>query len=135
MCTSISVIHTYLLFLKRTQSDHYPKQVDLNDYFYLLKLKTMKKILLLTLSLMSLTTMAQNTLTPELLWKLGRVTPLGLSKDGKNVIYKVGTPSVAENKSSSKLYSLSIEGGNATEIKDTKESAKLTKTRHLTENI
>ena len=80
----------------------------------------MKKILLLTLSLMSLTTMAQNTLTPELLWKLGRVTPLGLSKDGKNVIYKVSTPSVAENKSSSKLYSLPIEGGNATEIKDTK---------------
>ena len=69
---------------------------------------------------MSLTTMAQNTLTPELLWKLGRVTPLGLSKDGKNVIYKVSTPSVAENKSSSKLYSLPIEGGNATEIKDTK---------------
>ena len=59
----------------------------------------MKKILLLTLSLMSLTTMAQNTLTPELLWKLGRVTPLGLSKDGKNVIYKVSTPSVAANKS------------------------------------
>ena len=80
----------------------------------------MKKILLLTLSLMSLTTMAQNTLTPELLWKLGRVTPLGISKDGKNVIYKVSTPSVAENKSSSKLYSLSIEGGNAIEIKDTK---------------
>ena len=70
---------------------------------------------------MSLTTMAQNTLTPELLWKLGRVTPLGISKDGKNVIYKVSTPSVAENKSSSKLYSLSIEGGNAIEIKDTKE--------------
>jgi len=81
----------------------------------------MKKILLLTLSMMSLTTMAQNTLTPELLWKLGRITPLGLSKDGKNVIYKVSTPSVAENKSSSKLYSLPIEGGNAIEIKDTKE--------------
>ncbi|OOV28915.1 S9 family peptidase [Flavobacterium sp. LM5] len=80
----------------------------------------MKKILLLTLSMMSLTTMAQNTLTPELLWKLGRITPLGLSKDGKNVIYKVSTPSVAENKSSSKLYSLPIEGGNAIEIKDTK---------------
>lgn len=69
---------------------------------------------------MSLTTIAQNTMTPEMLWQLGRVTALGISKDGKNIIYKVATPSVAENKSSSKLYALPIEGGNATEIKDTK---------------
>lgn len=80
----------------------------------------MKNIFLVTLSMMSLTTMAQNTLTPELLWKLGRVSPLGLSKDGKNIVFKVATPSVAENKSNSKLYILPIEGGNATEIKDTK---------------
>ena len=81
----------------------------------------MKKILFTTLIMMSLNAMAQNVMTPELLWKLGRVTPLGLSKDGKNVVYKVSTPSIEENKSNSKFYTLPVNGGNPTEIKDTKE--------------
>ena len=78
----------------------------------------MKKIILFTL--ISLHAMAQNTMTPELLWKLGRISPLGISKDGKNIVYKVSTPSVAENKSNSKTYVLPITGGVATEIKDSK---------------
>lgn len=78
----------------------------------------MKKIILFTL--ISLHAMAQNTMTPELLWKLGRISPLGISKDGKNIVYKVSTPSVAENKSYSKTYVLPITGGVATEIKDSK---------------
>ncbi|MEY4085244.1 MAG: hypothetical protein RL074_1031, partial [Bacteroidota bacterium] len=53
----------------------------------------MKKIILLTL--IGLNAMAQNVMTPELLWKLGRISPLGISKDGKNIVYKVSTPSVA----------------------------------------
>lgn len=84
----------------------------------------MKKILFIPLLMISLTAMAQNVMTPELLWKLGRVTPLGISKDGKNVVYKVTTPSVQENKSDSKFYSLSVNGGNPTEVKDTKELLK-----------
>lgn len=68
--------------------------------------------------------MAQNVMTPELLWKLGRVTPLGLSKDGKNVVYKVDTPSVEENKSNSKFYTLPIDGGNPTEVAATKDLLK-----------
>ncbi|MFV8336397.1 alpha/beta fold hydrolase [Flavobacterium sp. RSP29] len=79
----------------------------------------MKKILLIPLLMMSLTAMAQNVMTPELLWKLGRVTPLGISKDGKNVVYKVTTPSVQENKSDTKFYILPVNGGNPTEVKDT----------------
>lgn len=63
---------------------------------------------------------AQNTMTPELLWKLGRVTAMGISKDGKNVIYKVSTPSVDENKSAAKYYTVSVNGGKATEITDYK---------------
>ena len=63
--------------------------------------------------------MAQNMMTPELLWKLGRVTPLGISKDGKNIVYKITTPDVKENKLETKLYSLPVNGGNPTEIKDT----------------
>jgi dipeptidyl aminopeptidase/acylaminoacyl peptidase len=80
----------------------------------------MKKILFLTLIMMSLNAMAQNVMTPELLWKLGRVTPLGISKDKKNIIYKVSTPSVAENKSDSKYFSIPVDGGKATEISDYK---------------
>jgi hypothetical protein len=34
---------------------------------------------------------AQNNMTPELLWKLGRVNSLGISRDGKNVLYNVTT--------------------------------------------
>ncbi|MDI5948692.1 S9 family peptidase [Flavobacterium yafengii] len=79
----------------------------------------MKKILLIPLLMMSLNAMAQNVMTPELLWKLGRVTPLGISKDGKNVVYKVTTPSVQENKSDTKFYTLPVNGGNPTEVKDT----------------
>lgn len=79
----------------------------------------MKKILLTTLTMMSLSAMAQNVMTPELLWKLGRVAPLGLSIDGKNIVYKVTTPSIEENKSSSKLYTIPVNGGNPTEVKDT----------------
>ncbi len=81
----------------------------------------MKKLILVLTFFMSLQiTSAQNTLTPELLWKLGRVSVLGISKDGKSIVYKVSSPSVEENKSSSKYYTIPVSGGNATEITDTK---------------
>lgn len=60
----------------------------------------------------------QKVMSPELMWQLGRVSPIGISKDGKNVIYKVSTPNVDENKFSSKFYSVSINGGASTEISD-----------------
>ena len=69
---------------------------------------------------MSLNVVAQNVMSPELLWKLGRVTASGISKDGKNVVYSVSIPSIEENKSSSKFYTVPIIGGNATEVTDTK---------------
>ncbi len=70
---------------------------------------------------MSLNTMAQNVMTPELLWKLGRVTALGISKDGKNIVYKVTTPLAEENKSESKFYIIPVNGGVETEVKDIKD--------------
>jgi len=82
----------------------------------------MKKIILILAFIMGASAVsAQQILTPELLWKLGRVSALGISKDGKNVIYKVSVPSVEENKSDSKFYSISVNGGFATEIPETKE--------------
>ena len=61
-------------------------------------------------------TFAQTRMTPELLWKLGRVSSLGISKDGKQVIYSVSTPDADANKSSRKTYSIPITGGQPTEI-------------------
>ncbi|HEX8575121.1 MAG TPA: S9 family peptidase [Flavobacterium sp.] len=78
----------------------------------------MNKILFLTLITMSLNAVAQDVMTPELLWKLGRVTPLGISTDSKNVVYKVTTPSVEENKSSTVYYTIPVTGGNAVKVED-----------------
>jgi len=81
----------------------------------------MKKIFFIIVSTMSIAASAQQVLSPELLWKLGRVSVLGISKDRKSVVYKVAIPSVEENKSSSKFYTIPVNGGNATEVKDTKD--------------
>ena len=86
--------------------------------------KKMKKTILLTLIIMSLNATAQNVMTPELLWKLGRVSVLGISKDGKNIVYKVGTPLAEENKSDSKFYTLPINGGTPVEVAETKDLLK-----------
>ena len=66
----------------------------------------MKKLLASVTCLMALSASAQEVLSPETLWKLGRVTPIGISKDGKQIVYKVSTPSVEENKSNSKFYTI-----------------------------
>src|SRR5882672_7214414 len=63
-----------------------------------------KRIIPVFLLLAPLFTIAQNKMTPELLWKLGRVTALGISKDGKYVVYSVSTPDWQANKSSRKSY-------------------------------
>ena len=72
----------------------------------------MKRIALYSTLLLSLCATAQNKMTPELLWKLGRVSGLGISKDGKYVVYSVGTPNAAENKTSRKTYAIPVTGGN-----------------------
>ena len=79
----------------------------------------MKRILFLIVTTMSITASAQQVLSPETLWKLGRVSVLGISKDGKSIVYKVATPSVEENKSNSKFYIIPVAGGNALEIQET----------------
>ena len=84
-----------------------------------------KRILFLILIAMSITSIqAQNLMTPELLWKLGRVASLGISKDGRHLVYKVTTPSVADNNSSSKTYIVPVSGGAPTEVKETKDLLK-----------
>jgi dipeptidyl aminopeptidase/acylaminoacyl peptidase len=70
-----------------------------------------KSYILLFLLISGMTAHAQNFLTPELLWKLGRVSGKGISKDGKFVVYSVGVPDIAADKINTKTYKVPIEGG------------------------
>ncbi len=78
----------------------------------------MKKILsFLFLALIASTGIyAQDVMTAELLWKLGRVSGQGISKDGEWVVYNVSTPNAVENKSSSKRYKINLINGSIVEI-------------------
>src|SRR6185295_10332520 len=75
----------------------------------------LKRIVPSLLLLAPLVVLAQNKMTPELLWKLGRVTGLGISKDGKYVIYSVNTPDWETNKGTRKSYMIPVNGGTAVE--------------------
>lgn len=54
--------------------------------------------------------MAQQTMTPELLWKLGRVSGETVLEDG-TVIFGVSRFNLADNKSERNLYALPVTGG------------------------
>ena len=81
----------------------------------------MKKSFIILLGIFSMqSAMAQTAMTPEQLLKLGRVSALGITKDQKNIVYKVSTPVMSENKSDSKYYTVPVQGGTAVEITDFK---------------
>jgi dipeptidyl aminopeptidase/acylaminoacyl peptidase len=71
----------------------------------------MKYLILFSVLLFSFFANAQNLMSPEQLWKLGRVSGLGISADGKYAVYSVSTPNAAENKSSRKTYAIPVNGG------------------------
>ena len=79
----------------------------------------MKQSLVILFALFFSSTFAQNRMTPELLWKLGRVSGLGISRDGKYVLYSVSTPNADENKSSRKSYALPLGGGESIPVSNT----------------
>ncbi|MEJ8842323.1 S9 family peptidase [Lacibacter sp. H375] len=64
----------------------------------------------------TLNSFSQTQMTPELLWSLGRVTGLGISKDKQWVLYSVSTPDINENKSKRKVFAVPINGGAAVVI-------------------
>jgi dipeptidyl aminopeptidase/acylaminoacyl peptidase len=75
-----------------------------------------KQTALVALVIISFSIRAQNIMTPERLWQLGRVSALGLSNDGTKVLYNVSTPSLEANKSASKKYTVAISGGMPVEL-------------------
>jgi len=79
----------------------------------------MKSKLLLIAALAFVTqSFAQNMMTPELLWKLKRISPIGLTDDAKNLIYSVTEYQVEAGKKETKTYIMPVGGGEAVEIKD-----------------
>ena len=70
--------------------------------------------------LISTTAMGQKVMTPELLWQVKKVAPVGVTKDQKNLIYKVTSTNVKTQEDTSKTYMISLAGGKASEIEDYK---------------
>ncbi|HYM93010.1 MAG TPA: hypothetical protein VET23_02650 [Chitinophagaceae bacterium] len=70
-----------------------------------------KRIITAFLFLIPIFLFSQTRMTPELLWKLGRVSGLGVSKDGKNVVYSVSIPNWEANKSTRYSYTVPVDGG------------------------
>lgn len=76
----------------------------------------MRKHWLMATILLTNTAMAQQKMTPELLWQLGRVNGEALSADGKSVLYSVTHYDKDQNKGSKHLFSIPLAGGPATQL-------------------
>ena len=61
---------------------------------------------------------AQEVMTPALLWELGRISPIGITKDGTSLVYSVKKYDVSKNEGETKEYLISLEGGEVKEISD-----------------
>ncbi len=82
----------------------------------------MKQLLLFFVIISSFTLSAQDKMTPDLLWKLGRVAGIGLTKDKQFIVYAVNRPDVTNNTSVSKYYKIPFAGGKAVELDDMVDS-------------
>lgn len=71
---------------------------------------------------------AQHRMTPGLLWQLGRVSGVGITKDSANVVFTVSTPNVEANKGGKKTYVIALNGGAAKQIADSNDYVK---NRHI----
>jgi dipeptidyl aminopeptidase/acylaminoacyl peptidase len=90
----------------------------------------MKRSVLFSISLLLFTAavFAQQPLTPEKLWSVGRVSVAGITPDGKNVAFSVSTPDLAENKSARAHFTVPVAGGPASPVES---AAALVRDRNL----
>ena len=88
-----------------------------------MRLKNLLKIqvFFIVFSCMMYRVLAQNKMTPELLWKLNRVSAVGLTTDSKWVVYGVTSFDIVTNKRTTNYYKVPTFGGEAFEIKDFKD--------------
>lgn len=59
---------------------------------------------------------AQQQMTPELLWKVERLSVKGLDKEVTTLFFEVKTPNITENNFDSKFYKMPVTGGAIIEI-------------------
>ncbi len=76
----------------------------------------------LLLSLFVFISQAQNRLTPETLWHLGRVGDIQLSPDQKKVLFGVTTYDIESNKGNRDLYLLDIKSKSIEQLTDLRSS-------------
>ena len=76
----------------------------------------MRKIFIGLLALAFHQLPAQEILTPEKLWQIQRVSPVGISKDKNFIVYTVATPDVTNNKMNRKRYKIPLSGGSPVEL-------------------
>jgi dipeptidyl aminopeptidase/acylaminoacyl peptidase len=82
----------------------------------------MKKLLFTAILFLTFcSAQSQNNLTPELLWKLGRVSAVGITRDNSGVVYAVSTPDIEQNKNVRKLFYISLNGSSARPIADSEQ--------------
>lgn len=96
-----------------------PCSIQLNN------INTMRRYIfsLLLIGLFHTGAVAQEKLTPELLFKMGRVSAPQLSPDGKNVLYEVRYYSIEENNSKNYIYTIAVAGGAPRQLTDIKTNA------------
>lgn len=71
--------------------------------------------------------MAQNKMTPELLWKLGRVSGETVNPKNNSIIFGVSHYNIKQNKGKRNLYSINLNGGNPVQIGDDKAAESVVK--------
>lgn len=78
----------------------------------------MKLFFSLSISLLYAAQSIGQVMTPELLWSLKRISPIGLSNDGQSVIYAETIYDASSNSKETKTYSIPIGGGEPEEVPD-----------------
>ncbi|MFT3740025.1 MAG: S9 family peptidase [Breznakibacter sp.] len=66
--------------------------------------------------------LSSDKLTPETLWSFGRVGDMDLSPDGQWVVYTMSYPNIAENKSYSEIYKVSVADGKTEQLTRTRSN-------------
>ncbi len=79
----------------------------------------MKKILLILITMMAIKeaeAQPKQNMTPETLWKLGRLASQDITPDGKTLLFGVTQYDMAQNKSETDFYTVPVFGGQVTQI-------------------
>src|ERR1039457_5229036 len=75
-------------------------------------MKTVKFIIITLLMALFINPFNAQNMTPETLWKMGRVSDPQLSPDGKVLVYNIRNYSLEANKGHSDIYRINVDGNN-----------------------